>query len=284
MMPAATRLLRRRSLWMTVATLLLLAWGWLNRENSYLTAEEGTGYWLGILGGSSMLLLLLYPLRKKARFMRTWGPVGFWFGAHMFLGVAGPLMILYHSNFSTGSLNSNIALFSMLLVAGSGVVGRYLYSRIHFGMSGHKATMAQLRDEMQISMGKLNGRFTLSKKILKRIKRYEKRMLRPHMPLLGLFSLTWLGLCSLATYLSITHQLHKSLRQQARKNKWDRRMRKTLMRESSRAMREYIRVVRRAGEFQIYERFFALWNLLHLPLFMLLMITGTVHVVAVHMY
>ncbi len=283
-LPVVSAILGSRVAWMTMLTVFLIVWGWLNRDNSYITAEEGTGYWLGILGGSAMLLLLLYPLRKKARFMRNWGPVGYWFGAHMFLGVAGPLMILYHANFSTGSLNSNIALFSMLLVAGSGVIGRFLYGRIHMGMSGHKATMAQLREEMQISRGRLNGRFTLSKKILKKIRKYEKRMLRPHIPVLGLFSLGYHGFCSLSTYLSITHQLHRSLRQQARKHDWDRRMRKALLRESSQAMREYIRAVRRAGEFQIYERFFALWNLLHLPLFLLLMITGTVHVIAVHMY
>ena len=36
-------------------------------------------------------------------------------------------------SFSTGAANSNVALFSMLTVAGSGFIGRYLYAHIHHG-------------------------------------------------------------------------------------------------------------------------------------------------------
>lgn len=42
--------------------------GWNNKDFSNLTPESGSGYWLGIIGGSLMLLLLLYPLRKKCVF------------------------------------------------------------------------------------------------------------------------------------------------------------------------------------------------------------------------
>src|ERR1700692_48841 len=32
----------------------------------YITPQRGTGYWLGIIGGSMMLLLLTYSARKRA--------------------------------------------------------------------------------------------------------------------------------------------------------------------------------------------------------------------------
>ncbi len=38
-------------------------------------------------------------------------------------------------NFSLGATNSNIALFCMILVALSGVAGRYIYTRVHRGLS-----------------------------------------------------------------------------------------------------------------------------------------------------
>ena len=51
-------------------TLLIVA-GYLLREYSPITPEAGIGYWLGIIGGSMMLSLLIYPLRKRIRMKRT---------------------------------------------------------------------------------------------------------------------------------------------------------------------------------------------------------------------
>ena len=39
----------------------LITKGLYKREDSFLIAESGLGYMLGIVGGSMMLLLLLYP-------------------------------------------------------------------------------------------------------------------------------------------------------------------------------------------------------------------------------
>ena len=114
-----------------------IAIGWRNKDFSNITPESGVGYWLGIIGGVLMLLLLLYPLRKKARFIK-FGKTQYWFKVHMLFGVLGPLAILYHANFSLGSTNSNLALFSMVIVALSGFIGRYFYTKIHHGLYGRK--------------------------------------------------------------------------------------------------------------------------------------------------
>ncbi len=63
----------------------------------------------------------------------------------MMMGIIGPVCILIHCGFSLGATNSNIALFSMLTVAGSGIFGRYFYSKIHHGLYGRKATLAELQ-------------------------------------------------------------------------------------------------------------------------------------------
>ena len=92
-----------------------------------------------------VFFLLLYSARKRVRWLRWLGSVTRWFEVHMVLGVLGPLCILFHSNFSLGATNSNVAFFSMLTVAGSGLVGRYLYAHIHFGLYGRKKTLEELR-------------------------------------------------------------------------------------------------------------------------------------------
>jgi hypothetical protein len=48
--------------------------------------------------------------------------------------------------------------------------------------------------------------------------------------------------------------------------------------------RRHIDLVRRIAELGTYERLFAFWHVLHLPLFFMLLVAGIAHVVAVHMY
>jgi len=37
-------------------------------------------------------------------------------------------------------------------------------------------------------------------------------------------------------------------------------------------------------EYRIYERMFSFWHVLHIPLFFMLLIAGTVHVIAINVY
>ncbi len=91
-----------------------------------------------------MLAQLLYPLRKRFRSLKFLGPVKHWFRSHMIIGTVGTLAALYHCNFSPGAFNSRVALYSALLVAGSGFVGRYIYSKIHQGLYGRRTTLTEL--------------------------------------------------------------------------------------------------------------------------------------------
>ena len=131
----------------TFVCLALLFTGIYNRDEYYLTAEHGPGYALGIAGGVMMLLLLIYPLRKRFRFMNHVLALRTWFRLHMLLGVVGPMCILFHCNFSLGSANSNVALIAMCLMVASGMVGRFLYSRIHFGLYGEEVSLRELQQQ-----------------------------------------------------------------------------------------------------------------------------------------
>ena len=91
------------------AVIASLSTGWVMREEEYLSAKSGVGYWLGIVGSVLMLILLLFPLRKRYRFLRGLGRVPSWFRSHMLLGVIGPTLIIFHANFRVGSLNSSVA-------------------------------------------------------------------------------------------------------------------------------------------------------------------------------
>jgi hypothetical protein len=51
-----------------------------------------------------------------------------------------------------------------------------------------------------------------------------------------------------------------------------------------RDVRAYVGTVRQVARFGMYERIFALWHAIHLPLCVLLFTAAAVHVVAVNMY
>jgi hypothetical protein len=258
--------------------------GWTLPTERLLSPERGIGYALGIAGGSAMLLLLLYPARKRMRRLGFLGTVKGWFQLHMVLGVVGPLLILYHSNFSLGATNSNAALISMLLVAGSGIFGRYFYTRIHHGLYGRRATHA----ELQKAAGELREKVAGSRfvpELLEQIDAAEQRLLRRPA---GSAAHLLQPLRVTGRMLLERWQLTRFARQRLRVAADSNPVLAAQHRKFETAIRRYIgkrlEATRRLAEFQSYERLFSLWHVLHLPLFLLLLIAGVVHVVAVHVY
>ena len=246
----------------------LIGKGLIRREDSILTAESGLGYTLGIVGGSMMLLLLLYPLRKHAKFLQHLGPVRYWFRFHMLLGVAGPVLILYHSNFSLGSTNSNIALFSMLLVAGSGLFGRLFYSKIHDGLYGRKLQLAELQKSLEELKAEQLGDAVPGGAI----ETIERMALKQRPLLLATIFIPVLHFYSLYLSRKTIRQLSVSAGKQQ------------LARVLKSRIKQYFQAVVRVGDFSVYERLFSLWHVLHIPLFIMMIISGVVHVFAVHIY
>lgn len=251
---------------------VLLHWGWSRRDRYYLSAEEGLGYALGIIGGTLMLLLALYPLRKHVRWMRGWGPIRHWFRMHMVFGIAGPLAILFHCNFSTGATNSNVALYSMLIVASSGLVGRYLYSRIHEGLYGRHVELGELRR----AWTEARTRLDLHARHLDAIGSAIDALEKPLQDVAfrgGLWRLPLVGWRRRAIERRATHALAAS----AGVDRVERD-------ETIELLRRRLAGAAAVYRYHAFDRLFAWWHLLHLPLFLMLIITGVVHVVAVHMY
>jgi hypothetical protein len=249
-----------------------------------ITPERGLGYLLGIVGGSAMLLLLVYPARKRFAWLAGIGSVKRWFQIHMVLGVAGPLCILYHANFSLGAANSNAALIAMLVVSASGVVGRYFYARIHCGLYGHRTSLAELQASAAQLRSKLAGAAFVPE-LLNALDGAERRMsgrsLAPGAVLLRPFAVTarmWLERWRLTR--AATRELRATAARShaiaERQAHFERAVRKYIARR--------LQATRQVAEFESYERLFSLWHVLHLPLFFILLVAGVVHVVAVHVY
>lgn len=273
----------------TVRTYLLLtlaiAVGFMIRKYELITPEEGIGYWLGITGGSAMLLLLLYPVRKRIRVLHRLGATRHWFRMHMWLGLLGPLLILYHCNFQLGSFNSKIALYCMLLVAGSGIIGRHFYAAIHKGLYGRKTSLRELQSELTASVEKSHGLANLMPTLVGRLDKLSAELQgNAVVQSLGVRrSLRW-TFTHVLMRISLLLTARRELRAAAESSAVVARDYERIYRTTARYIADYTRLMGRVAQYSFYERLFALWHVLHLPFFLMMVLSALVHVLAVHMY
>jgi hypothetical protein len=269
--------------YLVIGALVAGAW-WISRQG-WFKAGDDLGYWLGVAGGVLMLLLFSYPLRKYVRGLHRLGKVKWWFAAHMVLGIGGPLLILVHSTFQIGSLNAAVAMYSMLVVAASGVVGRFIYLRIHRGLSGQKQSLQQLRSRAGLDESEARSRLHFAPEVEARLQAFADRQLAAR-PGWG----TWLRQVFVLPaqmwllYFRCAAELRRPLRKLARQRGWSRSDLARRNYLARKLVRRYLTSVVTVAQFTAFERMFALWHVLHTPFVYILVISAVVHVIAVHMY
>ncbi len=163
-----------------LAALALLLW---DGHSFYLTPvalrSHHDGYWrfkpggtvglpLGVAGSAMMVLLLAYSFRKRVRALRGLGPLNRWLDVHIFLGVVGPLLIVLHSSFKVHGLVA-LSFWSMVAVALSGVLGRYLYLQIPRTRAGEELTLGEVTQLDRRLAARLRTEFGLDDRSLARL-------------------------------------------------------------------------------------------------------------------
>lgn len=270
--------------WFAVAAGVIYI-GYEGRADRDLTAESGVGYVLGIFSVACMLLLLLFPVRKRFKFLRFLGSTPTWFRNHQVLGVAAPIAALYHCNFDLGSLNSRVALYSALLVAGSGVIGRFIYTKINRGLNMRKASLKQLAASMHAQFPESGQHMVFLPELIERVGEFDQQVLSPPRGMFASWMLPW-------------RLLIKTRREQWRLASFSRRKimvesiyneaiandRREIQRVARRCISRHLSQVRQVAEFTAWQRLFALWHKIHLPFFVVLVVSVIVHIYAVHSY
>jgi len=112
----------------------------------------------GIAGSVLMILLALYPLRKRLKFMRKWGSLRWWLNYHIFMGFAGPAFIILHSTLKFNGIIA-ISFWSMIIVMASGVLGRFIYLNIPHSRDGEDLSINEIEHEQLTLQQMLPERF-----------------------------------------------------------------------------------------------------------------------------
>lgn len=266
------------------AVVVALIWGYNAHLERYITPTRGLGYALGIVGGSLMLVLLMYPARKRAQWLHIIGGVPIWSRIHMTLGIVGPLLILFHSNFSLGATNSNVALFSMLAVSGSGLIGRYIYSRVYGDWHEHKATLEELQATAEL-LRKQSHTMTLLPGYLEAIEYEEQRLFRPaKTPVGALLQPVTMGMRSMLARWRLHKQIQDMVLEAARQSPALAAHVRRLTESASSYATRRLDAARRVREHGYYVKLFSLWHVAHVPFFIMTLVAGTVHVISVTVY
>ncbi len=154
---------------LTVLATLYLAWG--GREYYALSLQDRArnelheewkpsgfiGQGAGIIGSFLMVVLLLYSVRKRFRFMQQgWGDIRYWLNYHIWMGITGPVLVLFHTTFKFGGIVA-VSFWSMMAVALSGVLGRYIYVQIPRSLTGEELSASELQELEDRMRGQLTS-------------------------------------------------------------------------------------------------------------------------------
>lgn len=134
------------------------------------------GIVFGYVGSAMMILMLTYSLRKRTKLLGKSITLRNWLKLHIYLGVCGPLFIILHSSFKVQGLIA-VAFWSMIAVALSGYVGRYLYQLIPRNQEGDELTMAEIDKQMQLTTEVLRDKYGLAPEQLAQLETLAKRLI-----------------------------------------------------------------------------------------------------------
>lgn len=262
-----------------------LAYAWTVRDEGHWTAESGFGYTLGIAGSVMILIVSLYSMRKRLPALSFLGRVSWLFRVHMVFGVLGPMLIVLHCNFKLGSMNSRLALFTMLTVVASGIVGRYLYSQVHRGLYGQKAEARDILEDILALQQQLGLDVAGSAAVFSSLERLNSAVSGSKKSAVSAFaSAVTIGLRVQIVKQSVLREASRAIRRMARQNGWSRRQQRRQVAAFNLHAKIYFSAVKKAERLALFERLFALWHVLHMPLFIMLVMSVLFHIVAVHRY
>ncbi len=103
----------------------------------------GHGY--GIIGTAMILTNLLYLVRRRfAASLPSWvGSMKAWLNMHVFTGLVGSLLILFHSAFQLRTPIASVTSASLFIVVMTGLIGLYIHSLVP------KAGLKPLNDRLE---------------------------------------------------------------------------------------------------------------------------------------
>ena len=221
------------------------------------------GQGLGIAGTLMMLVgVVSYMIRKRWSFLERFGKLRSWLTFHIFLCTLGPFLVLLHTTFKFGNIAS-ISFWSMAVVVGSGVFGRYVYVRIPKTVNGQFLTPQVIQLAHTNLVKKLSGITKLPQESvasLANVAKPSNRIVK-------------------AVFQSIGFEMKK----RKLRGYFERRLREMGIDDAVRKtavplLMDNAQLQMRAKLMQPFVRAFGYWHVLHIPLALVMLVALIIHI------
>jgi hypothetical protein len=273
----------RMALYVGVLVVGALA-AWVSVTHPY-TSGSDLGYYLGLVGGCMMLSLLFYPLRKYWAPLQNAGSLRAWFLVHIAFGILGPVLILFHSVFHLRSFNASVAFWSTIVVAVSGIMGRFLYIHIYRGLDGRQLTLQELESFLESRSDKTLHALDLAPHIRDELEDYRKQAFTKDASawrqFTGFFAVSF-------RRQRLTERAEAELRRilalHGKHAGWSKAQYQREVEAVKDLIGGYLRAVDVTARLAFWEHFLAAWAIAHIPVVYILALSAIAHVVAVHTY
>jgi hypothetical protein len=239
--------------------------------HDWLKPSGAVGLTLGIVGLALFLFMWLYPLRKKYRWLAFTGGIASWMRVHTLAGLVLPLLVAVHAGWRFEGL-IGLGYAALLLVALSGVVGRYIYVRIPRSRTGLELGMDETVNERLALITRIAAATGLDP-------REVERSLATH-------PRSYEGLGPLRTILRMaSDDLERWRAVRGLEARWSRargagpRIERAALREALRLARREMALSQQVRMLEATRRVFALWHVAHRPVAITALLAVLIHVV-----
>jgi hypothetical protein len=228
------------------------------------------GQSLGLLAFLLFLFLWLYPVRKQFPSLAATGSVPRWLDFHIAAGILVPWVAATHAAWRFNGL-IGLGYAAMVVVALSGVVGRYLYTRIPRSRSGIELSREEASAERRALLGTISEATGLAPDEIEEALSPAGRQGSADGILSALFGMV-------ADDLARRRTVHSLVRRLASAGGSTRRLDGAALRSVARLARRQVALTQQARMLDAIQRVFRLWHAGHRPFAVMLLIAVLVHV------
>jgi len=237
-------------------------------EYSTLKPSGSYGHGLGIIGALMVIIgVSTYSTRKRIRSLWNIGKLSRWLEFHIFLCLLGPILVLYHTTFKAGGIAA-ISLWTMLSVAASGIIGRFLYTLVPRNLNGNELTLEEINAQLN-ELGSSLQSSTIGKQIVQMIDDAFANITKPKN--LGQTFSTFMHLQSIKSH--VKHNIHKLILES--------NLSHDIAKQMTASSHARASLFQKSLVLSQVERIFFYWHAIHLPFTIIMFITLAAHVVVV---
>jgi hypothetical protein len=225
------------------------------------------GHGVGIVGSALMLIMLLYSARKRLRIMQKLGDIRYWLNYHIWMGLAGPVLVIFHTTFKFGGIVA-VSFWSMVGVALSGILGRYLYMQIPRSIGGQELSVRELEELNRFLQKELQEKYRVDETTLELI---QEAAGEEHVAGTGGVKAMWKLMIEDLTLTFKLREIRRSLRQAG--------ITGAHLTEAMRIAKRKVKLRRRIAFLATAESLLHHWHIIHRPFAVVMIIIMFVHVI-----